>query len=115
MFHPGFRNHYNYHDVAVMVMTENFILDRHINTICMPNQKDISEFISFDNCFATGWGKDKFGAKGDLFLLSQKKNGLHAKICILRHFSKGCQDKCEPHFFCMYCPFYWQIKNRSPC
>ena len=80
MFHPGFRNHYNYHDVAVMVMKENFILDRHINTICMPNQKDISEFISFDNCFATGWGKDKFGAKGDSFLLCHKKTDFTLKF-----------------------------------
>ena len=49
----------------------------------MPNQKDISEFISFDNCFATGWGKDKFGAKGDSFLFCHKKTpGLTLKFVI---------------------------------
>ena len=46
-------------------MQENFNLSRNINTICLPDEKDTSKLISNDNCFATGWGKDKFGNEGN--------------------------------------------------
>ena len=48
----------------VIVLEENFELDRHINTICLPKELDTAKYISWDKCFATGWGKDSFGNSG---------------------------------------------------
>ena len=45
-------------------MQENFNLSRNINTICLPEEENIAELVSMDNCIATGWGKDKFGIEG---------------------------------------------------
>merc|ERR1711902_47713 len=40
----------------------DFLLDQHIDTACLPAADE-----SFDgtSCFATGWGKDQFGAAGE--------------------------------------------------
>merc|ERR1712107_281924 len=34
----------------------------HIDTICLPQPE---ELFDFQTCFATGWGKDQFGAAGN--------------------------------------------------
>merc|ERR1712154_549298 len=38
-----------------------FVLDSHIDTACLPQP---GENFDGTTCFATGWGKDKFGADG---------------------------------------------------
>ena len=50
-------------------------LGRHINTICMPKQEDVHRLVSLDNCYATGWGQDKFGFEGDLSFLHRRLMG----------------------------------------
>merc|ERR1712183_711270 len=37
-------------------------LQQHIDTVCLP---DPEEQFDGQNCFATGWGKDQFGAAGE--------------------------------------------------
>merc|ERR1712209_248684 len=37
-------------------------LQAHIDTICLPQPE---ELFDFQTCFATGWGKDQFGAAGN--------------------------------------------------
>ena len=64
MYHPRYKKHDHYNDVAVIVLDDNFELDRHINTICLPKELDTAKYISWDKCFATGWGKDSFGNSG---------------------------------------------------
>merc|ERR1712179_492940 len=48
-------------DFAVLFTSEDFVLASHIDTVCLP-QAD--ELFDGTTCFATGWGKDKFGSAG---------------------------------------------------
>jgi len=63
MLHPGYIKKNLNNDVAIIVMKEEFILDQHIDTICLPNQNDYSN-INWKGCVATGWGKDDWGQAG---------------------------------------------------
>merc|ERR1719219_2926513 len=49
-------------DWAVLYTQEPFELQQHIDTICLP---DPEELFTGTECFATGWGKDKFGSQGE--------------------------------------------------
>lgn len=62
--HPAFNPGRLYNDVAVLKTKEPFILDQHVDIICLP---DLDADYNYDprNCFATGWGKDKFGDSGE--------------------------------------------------
>ena len=54
MFHPGYSGPKMAHnDIAIIILENDFILDRHIDTICLPSRVDRSE-ISFEDCVATG-------------------------------------------------------------
>merc|ERR1711937_567928 len=60
--HPEFNSKNLHNDWAVLFTSENFILSSHIDTACLPApEEDFTGSI----CFATGWGKDKFGAAGE--------------------------------------------------
>merc|ERR1712117_71745 len=58
----GFDGRNLQNDFAVLFTSEDFLLDQHIDTACLPAADE-----SFDgtSCFATGWGKDQFGAAGE--------------------------------------------------
>jgi len=60
--HPAYNKRNLQNDFALLHLEYDFILQDHINTICLPN-----EFTPFrsEGCFATGWGKDKFGKSGN--------------------------------------------------
>jgi len=61
LLHPGYTSDRLAHnDVSILVLEQPFELDRHIDTICLPSQDDVSH-ISLEECIATGWGKDRFG------------------------------------------------------
>merc|ERR1712209_69673 len=55
----GGRNLQN--DFAVLFVTEDFVLDQHLDTACLPAADEVFDGTT---CFATGWGKDQFGAAG---------------------------------------------------
>jgi len=59
--HPEYFGGALYNDVALLFTREEFVLSRHIDTVCLPQP---GETFVTDHCFATGWGKDKFGAAG---------------------------------------------------
>merc|ERR1712055_387387 len=59
--HPEFNPRNLANDWAVLYTSEDFELQQHIDTMCLP-QPD--EEFEGNNCFATGWGKDQFGAAG---------------------------------------------------
>ena len=42
-------------------LEEDFQLTQHINTMCLPDPVFEDDSYDTTNCFATGWGKDKFG------------------------------------------------------
>merc|ERR1712077_186627 len=59
--HPEFDGRNLQNDFAVLFVSEDFILDQHLDTACLPNANEIFDSTT---CFATGWGKDQFGAAG---------------------------------------------------
>merc|ERR1711988_1153832 len=60
--HPEFNGRNLANDWALLYTTEPFELQEHIDTICLP---DPDEVFEGQDCFATGWGKDQFGAAGE--------------------------------------------------
>ena len=61
VIHPEFDGRNLQNDFAVLFTSEDFVLDQHIDTACLP---DPNELFDGTTCFATGWGKDQFGAAG---------------------------------------------------
>jgi secreted trypsin-like serine protease len=59
--HPEFSSRNLANDWAVLYTEEDFELQQHIDTVCLP---DPEEIFDTQTCFATGWGKDQFGAAG---------------------------------------------------
>merc|ERR1711936_1571937 len=60
--HPEFSERNLANDWALLYTTEPFELQEHIDTICLPEPEEVFEG---QDCFATGWGKDQFGAAGE--------------------------------------------------
>merc|ERR1711890_222598 len=60
--HPEFNPRNLANDWAVLYVSQDFDLQAHIDTICLPQPE---ELFDFQTCFATGWGKDQFGAAGN--------------------------------------------------
>merc|ERR1712001_561198 len=60
--HPEFNPRNLANDWAVLYTAQNFDLQAHIDTVCLPQPE---ELFDFQTCFATGWGKDEFGAAGN--------------------------------------------------
>merc|ERR1712141_940523 len=60
--HPEFNPRNLANDWAVLYTAQNFDLQAHIDTVCLPQPE---ELFDFQSCFATGWGKDEFGAAGN--------------------------------------------------
>merc|ERR1711962_1267201 len=59
--HPAFNDKNLANDWALLYTAQPFQLEEHIDTVCLPSPGDKFEE---QTCFATGWGKDKFGAAG---------------------------------------------------
>merc|ERR1712152_120893 len=59
--HPEFDGRNLQNDFAVLFTNGEFVLDQHIDTACLPAADEI---FDGSTCFATGWGKDQFGAGG---------------------------------------------------
>merc|ERR1712198_316735 len=59
--HPEFDGRNLHNDFAVLFTSEDFVLASHIDTMCLPQ---VDELFEESTCFATGWGKDKFGSAG---------------------------------------------------
>merc|ERR1711953_694881 len=60
--HPEFNGRNLANDWALLYTREKFELQEHIDTICLPDPEEVFEG---QDCFATGWGKDQFGAAGE--------------------------------------------------
>jgi len=59
--HPEFDGRNLQNDFAVLFTSEDFVLSSHIDTACLP---EADELFDGSTCFATGWGKDRFGSAG---------------------------------------------------
>lgn len=60
LIHPKFNNETMFNDVALLVLNSAPVMKEHINTICIPNNREQFNYDS-RSCVSTGWGKDAFG------------------------------------------------------
>merc|ERR1712115_634957 len=79
--HPAFNGKNLANDWALLYTVQPFQLQEHIDTICLPQP---GEQFAGDTCFATGWGKDKFGAAGQYQVVLKEID-----LPVVRH------DQCE--------------------
>lgn len=56
--HEAFNSDNLFNDVALLVLSEFVYKAEHIGTICLPGQ---GQKVLSKNCFASGWGKNRFG------------------------------------------------------
>jgi len=61
LVHPEYNQLNLHNDFALVFLKTPFTLQPHIDTICLPGPQQLPEGTT---CFATGWGKDKFGKEG---------------------------------------------------
>jgi plasma kallikrein len=54
-----------YNDVALIIVTQPFVLRENVGTLCLPSQ---SYVFSKERCIASGWGKDVFGKHSVFYL-----------------------------------------------
>jgi len=88
LFHPGYSGPKMAHnDIAIIILENDFTLDRHIDTICLPSRVDRSE-ISIEDCIATGWGKDMFDSKSQYQVILKE-----IELNMVDH--KTCEDKLQ--------------------
>ena len=66
-FNPG--NLFN--DIALLQLRNNFQLNKHIRPICLPEAR-VSDLNDYEDCYATGWGKDKFESGGEYQVIMKK-------------------------------------------
>ena len=59
--HPLFKESNLNFDFALVHLETPFELNEHIDTACLPDATFSEASFFPQNCFATGWGKDKFG------------------------------------------------------
>lgn len=69
VYHEQFNKGALYNDVAVLLLEGPFTLQSNIQPVCLPNAGDI---FDFERCFATGWGKNKFGKDGEYQVILKK-------------------------------------------
>ncbi|XP_063607380.1 phenoloxidase-activating factor 2-like [Penaeus indicus] len=60
--HPNYNSGALYNDFALLFLDSPVTLAPNVDTVCLPqaNQK-----FDYDTCWATGWGRDKFGKEGE--------------------------------------------------
>lgn len=68
--HPEFNPKNLKNDIAVLHLDKAVQLAEHINMICLANQNE--NLDNSKNCFANGWGKDRFGVKGRYAVILKK-------------------------------------------
>jgi len=60
--HPAYNTRNLQNDFALVHLEYEFVLEDHIAPVCLPN-----EYTPYNTtgCYATGWGKDRFGKSGN--------------------------------------------------
>ncbi|XP_044734749.1 phenoloxidase-activating factor 2-like [Chrysoperla carnea] len=65
VMHDSFYAPALHNDVALLFLTKPFMLDEHIDTVCIPN---INIRFNTDQCYGAGWGKNNFGGRYSVIL-----------------------------------------------
>lgn len=99
--HPEFNPRNLANDVALIFMGNDYDLDFHVDTVCLPQPGTVYDY---DNCFTTGWGKDKFGSLGEYQVVLKEVNlpVVPKDTCqdTLRTTRLGQKFKLDPSFMC---------------
>lgn len=61
VIHPEYRRGSQHNDIALLFLAEPVTIAENVNVACLPQHGQIFDGVS---CFASGWGKDQFGANG---------------------------------------------------
>lgn len=69
IYHEQFNKGSLYNDVALLFLEVPFSFKLNIQPICLPNK---GEEFELDRCYATGWGKNKFGKEGEYQVILKK-------------------------------------------
>ncbi|KAH8249097.1 hypothetical protein KR032_005835 [Drosophila birchii] len=69
VYHEQFNKGSLYNDIAVLLLESSFDLQMNIQPVCLPNVQDV---FDYDRCYATGWGKNKFGKEGEYQVILKK-------------------------------------------
>merc|ERR1719305_1742573 len=99
--HPEFDPKNLASDYALLFTEQPFQLQEHIDTICLP---DPEEIFDGQTCFATGWGKDQFGAAGQYQVVLKEVDlpvvGHDHCEAALRNSRLGRRFKLDDSFLC---------------
>nr|ACB41380.1 serine proteinase-like 2b [Pacifastacus leniusculus] len=60
--HQGYKSGPLFNDFALLFLDQPFELAPNVDTLCLPNQ---DQNLLGVECWATGWGKDRFGKEGE--------------------------------------------------
>jgi len=99
--HPEYEGRNLFNDFAVLFLESNFDLDINLDSVCLPEPEE-----TFDGttCFATGWGKDKFGSAGEYQVVLKEIDlpVVSNDVCqdSLRTTRLGKRFKLHPSFIC---------------
>jgi len=99
--HPEFEPRNLFNDFAVLFMEKDFDLGVNVDTVCLPQPGDS---FTASECFATGWGKDKFGSAGEYQVVLKEIDlpVVSNPVCqdSLRTTRLGKRFKLHPSFMC---------------
>jgi len=84
VLHPGFNKKNLQNDFALIMTQKPFQRNKHIDTMCLPNQ--FNRVHSWNECVATGWGKDLYGKQGEYQVILKQ-----VEMSMVDH--ETCQDK----------------------
>merc|ERR1712198_122455 len=100
--HPEFDRRNLANDFALIFLEKDFDLDFHVDTVCLPQPNQV--YNSYAPCYATGWGKDRFGSEGEyqVVLKEVDLNVVDNNQCqnLLRSTRLGKRFKLHPSFMC---------------
>jgi len=100
--HPEFNSRNLGNTIGLLFVAEDFKLDHHINSICLPDFQET--FDTSRDCYVKGWGKDVFGKEGQ-YQVVLKEVGLPMVTddqCLtwLRATRLGRRFRLDPSFVC---------------
>ncbi|KAK3921842.1 Phenoloxidase-activating factor 2 [Frankliniella fusca] len=99
--HPRFNDKSLHNDAALLILLDPVQIGGHIGTICLP---PAGMQFDYKRCYASGWGKDKFGQDGQYQVILKKRDlpVVPRAQCqeLLRKTRLGAYFLLDPSFIC---------------
>ncbi|XP_068083920.1 phenoloxidase-activating factor 2 [Anabrus simplex] len=64
ILYPKYSSNYLMNDIALLLTSQTFRIGLRVGKVCLPNERGM--FPPGANCIATGWGRNKYGDRGEL-------------------------------------------------